>query len=333
MGTKNCFVIMPFSATSEEHPEQYWTNFFTKFLKPEMEGLGYKCERSKAVPANIISTIIKQLCEADVVVAVLTDFNANVWYELGIRHSFKKGTIMVIEDGQKLPSDITSYGVIKYNDGLGASMDLRGELKSFIERIESKTQIDNPVQDFIEKENLHIHRTSLTKVNELLEGINWANVPLTELIAFPEPKFYFHILNKESSKVIDLKGSSKGNGGLVHLWWLHDGENQIWEIHRRFGNLCSIMSKHSNKCLEVENASANNEAQIQQNDYKGLKNQLWELLPNDDGSYRILVQSCGKCLEADAQTVYKDGGRVIQYEYANGNHQKWILKPIPIKFN
>ena len=32
-----CFVIMPFSQSSIEHSEDYWTNHFHKFLKPEIE--------------------------------------------------------------------------------------------------------------------------------------------------------------------------------------------------------------------------------------------------------------------------------------------------------
>lgn len=326
-----CFVIMPFSKTSEEHTEQYWTDFFSDFLKPEIESFGYKCERSKAAPANIISNIIKQLSEANIVIAVLTDFNANVWYELGIRHTFKKsGTIMIIEDGQRLPFDISHYGVIPYK--VDVKDKFKEQVKYFLEKIESNTQADNPVQDFIYQENLHVNRTSLSKANELLDGINWANVPLAELVAFSEPKFHFHISNKASYKVIDVSTASKSNGAVVHLWDLHEGDNQIWEIRPRYGNVCIIVSKRSGKCLEVKDGSIANEAQIQQNTFKNLKHQLWEILPNDDGTYRILAQSTKKCLEADSRTVHDNGGRIIQYDYTDSNHQKWMLTPIPLKF-
>ncbi len=32
-----CFVIMPFSQSSNGHTEQYWTSHFHNFLKPEIE--------------------------------------------------------------------------------------------------------------------------------------------------------------------------------------------------------------------------------------------------------------------------------------------------------
>jgi hypothetical protein len=35
--TFNCFVIMPFSQSIEEHTEDYWTSYFNDFLKPMIE--------------------------------------------------------------------------------------------------------------------------------------------------------------------------------------------------------------------------------------------------------------------------------------------------------
>lgn len=152
MKRRKCFVIMPFSETSIKHSEDYWTKFFDKFLKPIVEKYGYVCERSKALPTNLVKNIIQELYEADLVVAVLTDYNSNVWYELGIRHSLKEGTIMMIEKGQKLPFDTTQYGVIQYND-IRASKQFITQFESFIESIEKSKRIDNPVHEFLVKKS------------------------------------------------------------------------------------------------------------------------------------------------------------------------------------
>lgn len=329
---------MPFSTTTEARTERYWTEFFTEFLKPEIEGLGYHCERSQAVPANIINNIIHELTEADIVVAVLTDFNANVWYELGIRHALKNGTIMVIDDGQELPFDISHYGVIKYHHEDGGKPIFNTELKAFLNKLVNNTQRDNPVQDFIYKQNINVNRTILTRANDLLEGITWANIPLAELIAFSEPRFHFYILNKSSRKALDVPSKLLDiNESKIHVWAFHHGANQLWEIRRRSGTLCSIMTVDTKKCLEVKAALPNDEVDIQINDYKGSRNQLWEIFPNGDETYRMIVQSTKKCIEADAQKVHEDGGRVIQYNYntdlTQNAHQHWILEPIPIKFH
>lgn len=112
---KQCFVIMPFSATGGR-PTGYWDKFFYDFIKPAVEKLGYACTRSSANPGNIMKAIVKELVNSDVVLAVLTDYNPNVWYELGTRHSLKHGTIMMLEKGQKIPSDLIQYGVICYDE-------------------------------------------------------------------------------------------------------------------------------------------------------------------------------------------------------------------------
>jgi hypothetical protein len=111
---KHCFVIMPFSKTKGKRTAKYWDDFFSNFIKPAVENLGYTCKRSNAKPGNIMKAIVNDLVNSDVVLAVLTDYNANVLYELGTRHSLKRGTIMMLERGQKIPFDIAQYGVIYY---------------------------------------------------------------------------------------------------------------------------------------------------------------------------------------------------------------------------
>lgn len=140
---------MPFSKTSERHDDTYWTAVFEKRIRPSVESLGYLCKRSEAVPTNIIKNVIKSLLEADLVIAVLTDKNANVWYELGIRHVLRKGTIMMMEKGQKLPFDISQYGVLFYEDHFGEGGEaFTRELKEKIEYL-ALGGADNPVGDFL----------------------------------------------------------------------------------------------------------------------------------------------------------------------------------------
>ena len=146
---RRCFVIMPFSKTTEEHTEKYWSNFFFKFIKPSVESIEYSCRRSQAQPSNVMKDILTELINADLVIAVLTDFNANVWYELGISHCRRRGTIMIIEEGQKLPFDISQYGVLMYQDTVEGAAGFTKNLQVFIERLENLQSVDNPVAEFL----------------------------------------------------------------------------------------------------------------------------------------------------------------------------------------
>ncbi len=112
---KKCFVIMPFSKTTTKRTERYWKDHFKNFLKPKIESVeGLIAERSKALRGQILKEIIRDLISSDIVVADLTDHNPNVFYELGIRQSFKHGTITIAEAGTKIPFDITGKGVLFY---------------------------------------------------------------------------------------------------------------------------------------------------------------------------------------------------------------------------
>jgi len=108
---KQCFVIMPFSETTEKHTENYWTEHFEDFLKPLIEECPQlEAYRSKPLHGDILKDIITKLIISPLVVADLTDLNPNVFWELGIRQSFKHGTITIAQEGTKLPFDTLFQG-------------------------------------------------------------------------------------------------------------------------------------------------------------------------------------------------------------------------------
>ena len=146
MKKKTCFVIMPFSKTSDKHDEHYWNNFF-QAIKTQMELHSFICKRSETGPYSVIKQIIENLSESDLVVAVLTDLNPNVWYELGIRHSLKNGTLMLLEETQRIPFDINAYGLVKYSDDISLADKLKKEIASYLDKLENSKFYDSPVLD------------------------------------------------------------------------------------------------------------------------------------------------------------------------------------------
>lgn len=140
---KKCFVIMPFSKTADNHDETYWTDFF-ETLKRIMEENGYSCIRSEVGPYKLFSNIVKNIESSDLVIAVLTDFNANVWYELGIRHTLKTGTVMLLQENQKVPFDVGDFGMIFYKDSIGLEQRIKKDIKEYLMKLDGNTS-DSPV--------------------------------------------------------------------------------------------------------------------------------------------------------------------------------------------
>jgi hypothetical protein len=107
---------MPFSQTTAERTEDYWTKHFEFFLKPLIEECStLEAHRSTALRGDVTRQIILDLVESPVVVADLTDANPNVYWELGVRQSFMHGTITIAQEGTKLPFDISSKGTLFYD--------------------------------------------------------------------------------------------------------------------------------------------------------------------------------------------------------------------------
>ncbi len=129
-----CFVIMPFSKTTEEHTEEYWTEHFRTFLKPLIEANpNIEAHRSEALRGDILRQIITDLVVSRVVVADLTDLNPNVFWELGIRQSFKHGTITIAEVGTTLPFDLHVKGTLFYHPS--NHLKLQGFRERFVHAI------------------------------------------------------------------------------------------------------------------------------------------------------------------------------------------------------
>lgn len=110
-----CFVIMPFSKTTDIHTKEYWDGQFTNVLKPRIESTHpLVVERSRPLRGDVLRQIITDIITAEVVIADVTDSNANVYWELGVRQSFKHGTITIAEFGTALPFDLGTKGTLFY---------------------------------------------------------------------------------------------------------------------------------------------------------------------------------------------------------------------------
>lgn len=146
-----CFVIMPFSTTASCTTRQ-WTWIYKNLFKKAVEdaGLGYECRRSTATRGSIIKGIIEDLDESWVVLADLTDRNPNVFYELGIRHSFGPRTILIAQKRTDIPFDLRGYAshIYEWNTIKGRNK-FKKNIKSLLKEIDDNpNRSDNPVTDF-----------------------------------------------------------------------------------------------------------------------------------------------------------------------------------------
>ena len=105
--TKTCFIIS--SIAKEGSPIRTSSDYkFDYIYSPILKELGYKITRSDKIssPGSISREIVQNLIDADLVIADISDENANVFYELAIRNAIKKPVIVFRKPEQVMPFDI-----------------------------------------------------------------------------------------------------------------------------------------------------------------------------------------------------------------------------------
>jgi hypothetical protein len=152
MGAKKplCFVIGPIGkdGSAERRHSDLLLNGVIKHVL-QQDGFGYSVKRADedADPGMIGDRVISDIINAELVVADLTDLNANAFYELGIRHSIEKPTIHIARAGTVLPFDNVAHRTIFVDLTDWYSMEqARERLASSARAIKaSEYKVSNPI--------------------------------------------------------------------------------------------------------------------------------------------------------------------------------------------
>lgn len=222
-----CFTIMPFSETKIEKNEEKiiisskeWDFIFENWIKKAIESFKetkIECIRSETKQGNFVKGIVKDIYNSELAIVDLTGSKPNVYYELGIRHSLKLGTIIITQDFKSLPSDLKSYYCFEYT--YKSESHLYKELYSNFEKalhkqirhiFENEYSSDNPVSDFLdlehyyEKSRLETEKSEIQNIkNEIINQMNKIYDTLEIIITNHEGKFLQEINYTIFSSIAD----------------------------------------------------------------------------------------------------------------------------------
>ena len=117
-------------------------------LASSIEDLSIEREIDELSPGAINKSIVRKTAQADYVIVDITGSNPNVFFELGLRYTFKPyGTILVRQKDSYIPFDITSYRCIEYNSKFFGVQEAINQIKETLISIIEKRQIDSLVYD------------------------------------------------------------------------------------------------------------------------------------------------------------------------------------------
>jgi tetratricopeptide (TPR) repeat protein len=115
----HAFVIMPFGKKKGGDGSLFDFNaIYTQLIKPTLEMSGFEPFRAdeETTSGDILTDMFQELLLADLCIVDMSIDNANVFYELGIRHAFRKRGIVHIQAGRAyMPFDIFNVRTIPYH--------------------------------------------------------------------------------------------------------------------------------------------------------------------------------------------------------------------------
>jgi predicted transcriptional regulator YheO len=110
---KRCFVLSPIGERGSPTRKRS-DRVLNQIIRPAVKECGYAVFRADEIdqPGLITSQVVTHIIEDALIVADLTERNANVFYELGICHSLGKPLVQLIARGEPLPFDIAGMRTI-----------------------------------------------------------------------------------------------------------------------------------------------------------------------------------------------------------------------------
>lgn len=102
-----------------------------------------------SMPGTVTTDIITRIMHSDYVVADVTYPNPNVFYELGLRHACKAGTIIIRDKaGPRVPFDIAHLRYIEYENSTSGLKALASQLSSYFDHFDRDSM--RPDNHFLE---------------------------------------------------------------------------------------------------------------------------------------------------------------------------------------
>jgi hypothetical protein len=176
-GWRQCFVIAPIGAEKSETRIRS-DKILRHVIRPVVEERGYVAVRGDEIDrAGLITTqVLDRIISDELVIADLTDQNANVFYELAVRHALRRPFVQIMAQDQQLPFDVQGMRTITIDltdlDNVAHAKELLGKA---IDALEHSGDIITPMSVALSLQELRggstAEETSLSQIMQVLPTI------------------------------------------------------------------------------------------------------------------------------------------------------------------
>jgi tetratricopeptide (TPR) repeat protein len=150
-----CFVLVPIGLKPDAGGLVIdFDGIYRELIAPSIRAAGLEPVRADELSGGIIhKPIFERMLLCDYAVADITTANANVFYELGVRHAARPHTtVLLYAEGRRLPFDVAPLRALCYRldaGGKPADSEFRGKLTAILEAACGASP-DSPVYQLLE---------------------------------------------------------------------------------------------------------------------------------------------------------------------------------------
>ncbi|MCU4119808.1 hypothetical protein [Variovorax sp. N23] len=157
MAQKTCFVVMAIGdqlsgeqQTSSADLKSKYDNLIKEAILKARPNLEVVRADEVSLPGTITTDIVSRLMHSDYVIADVSHPNPNVFYELGLRHACKCGTIIIKDkNAPRVPFDIAHLRYVEYENTTAGLKNLSHQLSAYFDHFDKNPEKpDNHFQEF-----------------------------------------------------------------------------------------------------------------------------------------------------------------------------------------
>lgn len=244
-----CFVLMPFGKKKDAKGREIdFNSIYDELIKPAIVAADMEPIRAdeEMVGGIIHKPMFERLLMCEYVIADLSIENANVYYELGIRHAARPhSTLSIFNRDIALPFDVQSLRALPYHlDANQQLSDIEKDQQTITKwlNVARKPSTDSPLFQFFD--DLKPHAIPHEKTDIFRERVQYSEDDKKMLFALRLAKNLEGLKEFESSlKVADVEG-----GVLIDLFLSYralDGWNEMIDLVKK-------MPEHLHRSLMVQ---------------------------------------------------------------------------------
>ncbi|MDH3287818.1 MAG: DUF4071 domain-containing protein [Betaproteobacteria bacterium] len=236
-----CFVVTGFGNKTDYSTGRVLNldKTYEQLVHPACDKVNVNCFR--AIDANLTGSIdsimYRWIYEADIVIADLSTLNANVFYELGVRHAQRPHTTIIIAESvlmQRIPFDLSSFVIHQYEHGgdeIGAK-----EQERFVNHLSEVLEKIIAVEQRRRKAAAHARRETDSPVFQFLIGMT---PPAYDAATYVEPPAYIPPAQRDKKKV--KEGESLAS--VIDAAEAAKKKNNFPEATRLFGRAIAMQTE------------------------------------------------------------------------------------------